>query len=223
MPTPKDKEMNALARAAKQAYERSKESRTDFIASTFELAAVLRKARDKLRSDQAFCTWINKAGLRSISKDDRAALLKIGDNVKAARAYFHENEDAWSWRLCAQSVSQAAKPASRWLPMKVTEETRNIVAPYYDTTKEDPVNSIRPPSLPKAQDPVNISPICPQPRAVAAIEAMIDVAASTITAAVAAYWRTRSGEHPTPSSDQVREAAQWLDMLADALEGDIDQ
>ncbi|MHC2412879.1 hypothetical protein ACVJGC_005470 [Bradyrhizobium diazoefficiens] len=45
---------------------------------------------------------------------------------------------------------------------------------------------------------------------------MIDVASSTTTAAVAAYWRTRPAEHPTP--EQVREAAQWLDMLADALE-----
>ncbi|MHC2412878.1 hypothetical protein ACVJGC_005469 [Bradyrhizobium diazoefficiens] len=139
------KTMNTLARAAKRGYERTKKGRTEFTAGTFELAAALRKARKKLPSDQAFHAWIGKASLASISKDDRAALIVIGGNVKAARKYFRES-DSWSWRLCAQSVSQAAKPAaSQVLNMKVKYDERTIIAPVYrQKVEEAPSVVIRP-------------------------------------------------------------------------------
>ncbi|QHP69444.1 hypothetical protein EI171_20435 [Bradyrhizobium sp. LCT2] len=207
---------DALARVAKRGYERSKKGRTEFLAGTFEVAPALSKARKKLPSDQAFHDWIIKAGLRDMSKDDRAALIIIGSNVKAARKYFRENPDAWSWRLCAQSVSQPAKPtASRVLNIPVRMETRTIVAPVYSKKVEE-----APPVVIRPSYGATVEEEPHQTGVVAAVQAMIDAASSTTTAAVAAYWRTRSAEH-LPSSDQVREAAQWLDMLANAL--DIDQ
>lgn len=206
---------DALARIAKRGYERSKKGRADFLAGTFELAPALCKARKTLRSDQAFHRWIVKAGLHGMSKDDRAALIAIGNNIKAARRYFRENPDAWSWRLCAQSVSQPAKPAAsqrRFINMPVRTEKRTIVVPVYpQKVEEAPPVVIRPNYGPVEEEPHQTQQV------VAAVQAMIDAASSATTATIAAYWRTRSAEH-LPSSDQVREAGQWLDMLADALE-----
>lgn len=94
-------QLQALGRSAKRAHERTKEGRTEFIAGTSELAAAFCRARSKLPSDQAFRAWIEQAGLRSIGKDDRRALIFIGRHVTAARRFFMQNEDRWSWRMCA--------------------------------------------------------------------------------------------------------------------------
>lgn len=76
--------LHTHARSAKRGYERSKRGRAAFIASTFELAAAFR-ARGKLPSDQDFHLWSEQAGLRSISKDNRARwLLLVGTSKRLA-------------------------------------------------------------------------------------------------------------------------------------------
>ena len=67
--------LSTLARRAKKGYARTKQGRSGWLAGTFELATALSQARKKLPRDQEFHAWIAKAGLASISKDDRAALI----------------------------------------------------------------------------------------------------------------------------------------------------
>jgi hypothetical protein len=99
----RNNELSALARSAKQGFEQSKRGRADFVAGTFKMAAALSEARKKFANDQKFHAWISQAGLASIGRDDRAALICIGQNRKAASDYFARTE-SWSWRMCAQDV-----------------------------------------------------------------------------------------------------------------------
>jgi hypothetical protein len=139
-----NKQLSTLASRAKRAYEHTKQGRTAWLTGTFELAGALSKARNELPADQEFSSWLAKAGLTKLSKDDRAALITIGSNAKAARAYFRAN-DSWSWRLCAaevRSVSQAAKPAAYTLRVQVERSTKKFVTPYY-INKVEPNEVVR--------------------------------------------------------------------------------
>jgi hypothetical protein len=245
--------LSMLARRAKHGYAQTKKGRADFIAGTFELSAALRTARKQLPNDQRFHAWIDRAGLASISKDDRASLIFLAENAGAARKFFRENADAWSWRMAAQkirsdartilvTVSQPAIPQTRQVGFRIVHEPpRTVVptfsvvhepprtiAPIYRRTSEQPTSEqelTKPSQLAlvssseRQQAPVNVSEpefeMSKLHEAVAVVQAMINVA-SLSTTAVAAHLQTES--HERPSSDQVREAGQWLELLADVLE-----
>lgn len=225
-------ELQTLARSAKRGFERTQKGRTDFIAGTLELAAAFCRARNGLPSDQGFHAWIEQASLRIISKDDRAALIFIGRHAKAARHFFMQNEDRWSWRLCADHlrmsgpVSQPATPVAspaKTLAVDVTYQTRRIVSPYTVlapetkpsnaplkllTSERDQRECMRPPRPGETQGPHG---------AVAAVQAVVEVS-SLSPSTVALHWSFERGEQPTP--DKIREAAHWLELLADALEAE---
>jgi hypothetical protein len=177
-------ELSELAQCAKHAYERTQKGRAEFLDGTFELAAALSTARKHFPADRAFASWLNEAGLRTLSKDDRCALIAIGLNVEEAREYFEENGDACSWRLCAKKmrpVSQAEIPAEQ-----------------------------------QAVEPMRESPTVSLPKAIRAVEALLEAVDSSITTAeLASYWQAAADR---PSSDQIRKLAQRLNELADALE-----
>ncbi|OSI77933.1 hypothetical protein BSZ21_02695 [Bradyrhizobium canariense] len=222
-------QLQALGRSAKRAHQRTKEGRTEFIAGTFELAAAFCRARSKLPSDQAFHAWIEQAGLRSIDKDDRCALILIGRHVTAARRFFMQNEDRWSWRGCASHlsmlapVSQPAKPVvspARTVTVHVTKEIVRLNAPYQVVTPE-PKPLAAPLKLVTSKRECMTQPIAgetPRPiEAIGAVQALIE-ASSLSTETVALYWPFERGERPAP--DRIREAAHWLELLADAVEAE---
>jgi hypothetical protein len=212
-------ELSKLAHCAKRGYERTKKGRRDFLAGTFALAAALRKAREALPADREFADWLNEAGLRAISKDDRAALICIGENDKEARQYFKKRDAAWSWRSCAERirlVSQAAKPAMRNLnssniSLNIRSEPAKVA--HYKLVHDPPDHAAVPVDEP-THEPLDTFPDVGLQKAISAVEAIIE-ASSLATTVLASYWRASDDR---PSSDQILEAAQWLEALVAALE-----
>jgi hypothetical protein len=224
--------LSTLAKQAKHGFERCKRGRTDYVNGTLELAIALSKARKELPADQKFHAWLSKAGLASISRDDRAALVCIGENIKRARAYFHENPDSWSWRSCATElrrltlvvpVSQTAKPThgERVVTNVAFEELRTVV-PIYSTEPEEsapPVLTLVASNDEPQQPPLpTITELPEAPRLVAAVEAVHGVVeASSFPASALAFY---CGD---VSAGDVRAAALWMTTLADALAALEDQ
>jgi hypothetical protein len=225
--------LSTLARQAKRGYERTKRGRAEFIDGTLELAEAMSRARAELRADQAFHEWMQKIGLSSISKDDRAALIRIGKNTRTAKAYFQQNSESWSWRSCVStfpvnlSVSQTAKPAPT--PGIVTDEKpRHVAAPHLQTSEPpEPMMEPEPPEPthimlvassdePAKQPPPTITEFPEPPGLAAAIEAVQGVvkASSSLWPSVVVFHR---GDE-LPSLTQLRAASQYLLRLADAKE-----
>ena len=215
----------------KRGHERTKQGRAGWLAGTFELAAALSEARKKLPANSAFSNWLVRSKLTIISNDDRAALIVIGQNVTAARRYFVANNDAWSWRLCADQIrasSQPANMASRYVTVKVSESTRRTVVPMYVVPEPPKPTHLKliASSEPEHDEPEPLEPEQDEPEpfdttplhdAVASVEGVI-AASSLSTGTVALFWSGSDDHQPTP--DQVREAAAWLETLADAMEQD---
>ena len=97
-------ELATLAKRAKSAFTRTRTSRT-WLAATFELAATLRQARKQLPNNDAFAIWLREAGLETLTKDDRSALINIGADVNEAKEVFAEY-DGLSWRMAWQQIRQ---------------------------------------------------------------------------------------------------------------------
>jgi len=148
--------------------------------------------------------WLVKAKLVS------AALIVIGQNVTTVRKYFRTHDDAWSWRLCAdriRSCSQPAKTQSQYVTDRVVTQ-RSIIVPMY----------VKPPRelrlYPPKQEPTGEPEVVETSvlhEAVAAVQGVI-AASSLSTDTVARFW----SDDDRPSPDQIREAAAWLEALADA-------
>jgi hypothetical protein len=218
-------QLSALAKRAKLGFERTKKGRAGFLAGTFQLAQALAAARKEFSADREFASWLNKAGLRTISKDDRSALICIGKNIAKARKYFKAHDVSWSWRLCADAlsastVSQIAKPTTLNLTIVKPEPAKlsyslKVVRP--EPTKLAYSLDINSPDVKLLrQQPTQEPPIVEGlPEAIIAIESVIR-ASSLATDVVATYWQ--ADDRNRSSSDQVREAGHWLDALADALE-----
>jgi hypothetical protein len=202
--------LSVLAKRAKLGFDRTKKGRSNFLAGTFQLAQALAAARKEFSADREFASWLNKAGLRTISKDDRSALICIGKNIAKARKYFKTHDVSWSWRLCADAlsastVSQIAKPTVLNLEI-VRQEPEKLV---YSLNISSPDTKLLPHIEPTQEPPI----VEGLPEAIIAIEGVIK-ASVLATDVVASYWQ--AGDRPSP--DQVREAAQWLEALAVALE-----
>ena len=229
--------LRALASRAKRGHERTKQGRAGWLAGTFELAAALSEARKKLPANSAFSEWLVRSKLTMISNDDRAALITIGQNVEAARKQFKANDDAWSWRHCADGIKASSQPAKTVYQMvRVLESRHTIRHPVYASAPEPPkpahlklvsssdgkpeqhVEEYDEPELlePEQDEPAEPFDTTPLHEAIAAVEGVI-AASSLSTGTVALLW---SGAVDQPTPDQVREAAAWLETLADAMEQD---
>ena len=112
--------LSTLASRAKHGYAKAEQGRAGWLQGTFELAAALSEARKRLPADTEFSKWLvqhkltNKVRGRAtpLSNDDRAALIVIGQNVKAARKDFKANDDSWSWRLVAGRIRATSQSAN---------------------------------------------------------------------------------------------------------------
>jgi len=215
--TPSGKaELSSLARQARGAYARTKGSRDQWIKASLELARALGKARRKFADNLSFSAWLNKAGLKDISNDDRAALIGISLNIKDARDWFKDNSDRWSWRLCWFEVAHLRSlrtrpsenaPENIAVPVTIKHQGPTVAASYEVATSAKPLVA-----APVLRIVSSISP-APEKAAIAALNAIVE-AAALATDRVAAL----SGDGDLPSPDQLREAARWLDLLADRLE-----
>jgi len=216
------RQLAALARTASSAYRKTRGGRAAWLQGTFSLARTLRSARKQLPADRDFNAWLIKAGLRGLDKDARAALLTIGANVRAARAYFKDYESV-SWRACAQdiraqnirtiepitmsvSVSQIAKPPPS--PVEISATLARV---------DDTLRQARPQQLHLVSSD-GATPVDLQ-LAADAVMSFLPATMRITSHALAAYWR-RERINSHPSAEQIRRAAHWLWTLVDALEDD---
>jgi hypothetical protein len=215
--TAKTDHLDTLAQRAKTAFDRSKASRTDWVASTFELADILREAKETLPSNQAFGVWLAKAGLETISKDDRSALIGISVHADDAREVFERCTDSWSWRLCWDEVRRVRSLRRR----KQTEEAATAVAPDTNVV----------PLRPAPTDEGNIKPLhsshsYPKPSTDKVEQLFCDAYCNLSYAwtrwsddpgLLVEYWRTKRGDG-CPSPEDVRDLAMRLEQFAQAIE-----
>lgn len=79
------------------AYQRTQNSRSEWIDATLDLAQALADARALKASDQDFGYWLDQNGFTYIGKNDRAALIGMAADLVAARKML-EATDRTSWR-----------------------------------------------------------------------------------------------------------------------------
>jgi hypothetical protein len=218
------------ARRAKHAFENTKKGREQFLAGTFELARILSTERKKLPSDQAFSAWLAKAGLSaSISKDDRAALIFIGQHVKEARKFYETQDDRWSWRSCRSDVaSQLAIAAMRNTDIQVTQ-TEPVTVQLHVTNAPAVSQAAKPtgqllvasqPQKQQLEPPEFVSK--PEDGGVAAVLDIV-AASSLATESVARRFTETMPLEARPSPDQICDAGHWLILLARTLKNDEDK
>jgi hypothetical protein len=213
----KNNGLSALARSAKQGFEQSRRGRADFLAGTFKMAAALNEARKKFANDQKFHAWISQAGLASISRDDRAALICIGQNRKAARDYFVRTE-SWSWRMCAQDVRYAIIQRSQSFAMPEVSQpaTPLRIAVTSSVVQEERIcipRIIEAPAEREAPTPLRLVHSKPPRSADGPLPEIVDLSEKRVADAVQAVEAMRL------SPDQLREIARRLELLADAGDG----
>jgi hypothetical protein len=211
------KQLSALARSAQRGYRKTLGGRAAWREGTFTLARALRSARKQLPSDRDFAGWLVKAGLRGLAKNDRAALITIGENVRKARAFFRARESI-SWRACAENirgmvrieVSQIGKPPEQnSFTIEYAARESAVLASTYDIERQE-----RPPQL-RLVSSDGATPVDLQ-QAANAVMSFLPSTMPVTSDALAAYWR-RERINSRPSVEQIRHAAHWLWTLADAL------
>jgi hypothetical protein len=117
-------EFNRSAEAAKRVRQKLdvwRAANDEWVSATLDLAVELWSARQMHVTDQAFGIWLAENELDETSKDDRAALIGMGQHLETARAVL-EDTDRRSlrliWRdlilpkLVSQSCETAAAPVS---------------------------------------------------------------------------------------------------------------
>src|SRR5262249_16978006 len=109
MPGSNLRPLDELANVSRKAWARVKASRQEWIAGTLELALAIFEARSKFTSNQDFGKWLDDVGLTEISKDDRGALVHLGEYIDITRRALETTESA-SWRLIWQNEVEPQTP-----------------------------------------------------------------------------------------------------------------
>jgi hypothetical protein len=221
----KSSSLSLSARRAKHAFEKTKKGRAAFIAGTIELATELSTSRKKLPSDQAFGAWLAKAGLASISKDDRAALILIGQHVAKARKFFETQDDRWSWRSCASDISSQLTIAATNATSVMTTyaEAKPVTlhvthAPVSQAAK--PTGQLLIASQPQPQEQLEPPEFLAKPEAGAVTAVQDVIAASSLAAESVARYIEQLPPEFRPSQDQIDDAGNWLKLVARTLRDD---
>jgi hypothetical protein len=92
---------DALAERYRAACNKAYQGREQWIEGTLELAAVLVEARNRYPDHRAFSAWVERNALPQINKNDRTALLGMGEDVAAARVLLVTAKGSsvdWIWR-----------------------------------------------------------------------------------------------------------------------------
>lgn len=91
-----------LVKLIKAALLRRDASRSEWIDASVELAGLLCEARRRYPANERFSKWLEENDI-VIDRNDRAALLQLGQNVKAMRVIL-ERTDSTSYRYIWQDV-----------------------------------------------------------------------------------------------------------------------
>lgn len=78
-------------------YQRTERGRREWIEGTLEQAAALKEARSRFPDDLQFSRWLAESDLDHASRDDRDALVGMGEDLETARIVLEELPERWSW------------------------------------------------------------------------------------------------------------------------------
>ena len=93
--------LGQLAKRIHAALDKTEHSRKEWIEGTLELATALFEARKCFENNKEFSEWLDKNKLDGLGKDDRAALISMGENLDVTRTAL-EKTGRMSWRLIWQ-------------------------------------------------------------------------------------------------------------------------
>lgn len=80
------------------AHERTQHGRQEWIEGTIELAIELAAARAEFPSNHGFGVWLAENDIDDYTKDDRAALIGMGENIDITRRVLAETDRmSWHW------------------------------------------------------------------------------------------------------------------------------
>jgi hypothetical protein len=98
-----------LVKQIKAALTRRDQSRVDWIDASVELAGLLCEARARYPADQKFSHWLDEHEI-VLSDHDRAALLKLGQNLEAMRVILDRTDSVsyqHIWRDVQKQIAVA--------------------------------------------------------------------------------------------------------------------
>jgi hypothetical protein len=230
-------ELARLAVRAKSAFARTRASRTEWIAATLELAATLCQARERLPNNDAFGIWLGQAGLETLSKDDRAALINIGAHVDEAQEVFAEY-DGLSWRMAWQQIRHLRSLRTRDEAEQTVENAQatNVIAlplvvlPSHFASESDVCAAGTAMQLARQFDTSRCKEAMPLLTAEAREREgyLANVICSLIYSSqfwkttdqlsrLVDYWARGRGDH-VPTASEIRDLARWFDDFAKAIE-----
>jgi hypothetical protein len=108
MPEPLD----VLAERFRLAYKRSVKSHNEWVETTLEMASALWDARRQFDADQAFSVWLVQNQLDEHDKNDRAALIKMGEHIELARKVLLGTKLTWLRRIWEDELAPRVRELS---------------------------------------------------------------------------------------------------------------
>lgn len=112
----------------KQAYDRWKRAEGEWIEATLDLATVLREARDEHGSNNEFGAWLQRNSFTELGKDDRAALIGIGEHLELARQVIERSESR-SVRLLWRELEMRLRSVAKTDSEQPEKRFRNVAKP----------------------------------------------------------------------------------------------
>jgi hypothetical protein len=119
-------ELNVLADRLRSACQHALEAQINWAESILEVAVIMWEARERFASNQEFGHWLVENELDLYSRDDRAALIEMGEQQEISRRVLLETESV-SVRLIRDEVSRRVRSVAK-TPAKATS-TENAVNP----------------------------------------------------------------------------------------------
>jgi hypothetical protein len=113
--------LDVLAERYRAAFDKVKGGREQWIEGTLELAMVVAEAKQRLPDTTQFGVWVERNGLKTISKNDRSALNNFAKDLTTARIILEQSRSiSWEqiWRdrpqkRVTESRNSQPRPVSR--------------------------------------------------------------------------------------------------------------
>lgn len=116
--------LDVLVERYRVAFDKVKGGREQWIEGTLELAVVVAEARERFRANQDFSRWIERNGLKTISKNDLSALNNFAKDLTTARIILEQSRSI-SWEQIWRDRPQKRVTESRnTQPRSVSRRSR---------------------------------------------------------------------------------------------------
>lgn len=107
-----EKSEGQLVKQIKAAIDRCDKSRADWIEASIELAGLLCEARARYPMNERFSKWLDEHEIK-LNAEDRAALLKLGQNIEAMRVILDRSESRSYQHIWRETQKQIGSLSGR--------------------------------------------------------------------------------------------------------------